>query len=217
MKSRTFIFTFILALCALNARMVNAQDQSGQTRDLDQQFERDMEGYRDAMRDAIERNRQIMEQILSSDFFEKMEADHQNFLKGLDHSNLFKDFGRPFFGQNNEKNERLKWSENEKERILIVDIGTGDRPLDIKIKNDMIHIKGEVSKREENKGSDGIHARVYSYQFNESQSLPRDVDGSKAQFEKKGEKLWIRFPKVDISEVKKEKKNKVKDPFGLSI
>lgn len=209
MKGKILILTILLGVSGATF----SQDQGDKTRDLDQQFERDMEGYREAMREAIERNKQIMEQILSSDFFEKMEEDHQNFLKGLDHRNLFQDFGKPFFG-NKGNDERLKWSETDKERILIVEIGSGERPLDIKIKNNTIHISGEVTKREENKRKEGIHARVFTYQFNETQSLPEDVDGAKAQFEKKGDKLWIRFPKI---KEKKKDKMKPRDPFGLSI
>ncbi|WP_034729051.1 Hsp20/alpha crystallin family protein [Bacteriovorax sp. BSW11_IV] len=218
MKLMTIIFIFLSILSS----PVYSQDN----RSAEEQLQQDMDYYREAMREAIERNRKIMEQMLDSDFFNQLDDDRQNFLKGLDSSDIFKGFGKSFF-QNNDRKSHLKWKDSEKERILIVDIGSGEKPLDIKIKDQQIRIKGEVTRKEENKGQGSIHARVYTYSFDETQTLPEDVDGDKATFEQKGSELWIRFPKIDGASVGKEKsniKNKVQkdkkrpmDPFGLSI
>lgn len=214
MKLKTIIFIF---LTMFSMPIIASDNRSAQ-----EQLEQDMEYYREAMREAIERNRKIMEQMLDSDFFNQLDDDRQNFLKGLDSSDIFKGLGKSFF-DTGKREGHLKWKDNEKERILIVDIGSGEKPLDIKIKDQQIRIKGEITRKEENKGQGSIHARVYSYSFNEIQSLPEDVDADKATFEQKGSELWIRFPKIEVntskkekSDVKKEKKRPM-DPFGLSI
>ena len=94
------------------------------------------------------------------------------------------------------------WRENEKERILVFKLSS-DTPLDIKIKDHTITVKGEVKERVENKSSWGntLSTSIYRFQYGPF-PLPSDINPEEVKVEKKDKdgELLIRFPKVKAAQ-----------------
>lgn len=86
------------------------------------------------------------------------------------------------------------WKEEKDRKVLVIKaLPVEDRPLDIRVKDDVLTIKGHFIKKNKDENS---YSEVIS-SFEESLSLPDDVVGDKMQIEPKAqsEQLWLIFPK----------------------
>lgn len=165
----------------------------------------------DQMQQQIEEIMKAREELLRSlmdgsnmgDFDKRMEEMMKRFggIAGLDSS--FDAFDSPVVGE-------YDWQETEKEKILKIKIKqVKDRPLDIKIEQGMIKIKGDV---EATQGSgNNVVKRVMK--FERSFSLPNDIDQTNPVFENKKDDLLVKFKKLAMDKkIKKESSDRL--PVG---
>lgn len=165
----------------------------------------------DQMQQQIEEIMKAREELLRSlmdgsnmgDFDKRMEEMMKRFggIAGLDSS--FDAFDSPVVGE-------YDWQETEKEKILKIKIKqVKDRPLDIKIEQGMIKIKGDV---EATQGSgNNVVKRVMK--FERSFSLPIDIDQTNPVFENKKDDLLVKFKKLAMDKkIKKESSDRL--PVG---
>lgn len=148
----------------------------------------------------IDRNRQQIRELLGVDMlgdvskrFEQLmekfgDEDMEKFFKD-DHFDRFMHNLNPFQGLADGSSH---WMETPKERILIFKHKVPkNAPLDIKIHKGRIEIKGQSETTHE---VAGIKSKSIS-SFEQSYSIPHDVDESKASFENKEGEVLIKFPK----------------------
>lgn len=165
----------------------------------------------DQMQKQIEEIMKAREELLRSlmdgsnmgDFDKRMEEMMKRFggISGLDSS--FDAFDSPVVGE-------YDWQETENEKILKIKIKqVKDRPLDIKIEQGMIKIKGDV---EATQGSgNNVVKRVMK--FERSFSLPTDIDQTNPVFENKKDDLLVKFKKLSRDKkIKKEPSDRL--PVG---
>lgn len=165
----------------------------------------------DQMQKQIEEIMKAREELLRSlmdgsnmgDFDKRMEEMMKRFggISGLDSS--FDAFDSPVVGE-------YDWQETENEKILKIKIKqVKDRPLDIKIEQGMIKIKGDV---EATQGSgNNVVKRVMK--FERSFSLPADIDQTNPVFENKKDDLLVKFKKLSRDKkIKKEPSDRL--PVG---
>ncbi|MDD0853095.1 hypothetical protein HBN50_08305 [Halobacteriovorax sp. GB3] len=203
-------FVFILCFVSLST-LAQDQDKAGLST---------QEQMREAMKRALEENKRIMDKMMNSDFFQSMDSFKDQFFKDFNNRDSFFKGDTDFFkGIEFESNLSKKWVDKEEERVLVIEIGEGDRPIDIKIENGQIQLKGEVLKKEESQSENGMRTRQYTYQFNESFPIPKGLSHKKVKFEKKGKELWIRFARLEKVSIEKDKKKRkpLDKDFGLSI
>ncbi len=99
-------------------------------------------------------------------------------------------FGDSFGLKNNPIVGEYDWVDDGQNKTLKLKVTqVKDRPLDIKIKDGMIHLKGIVESVEKNSKS------VVSFQ--RSFSIPLDVDQNNPSFESKEGEILIKFPKLN--------------------
>lgn len=92
------------------------------------------------------------------------------------------------------------WIVSEKEKILKIKVKQiKDRPLDIKIENGMIKIKGDV----ETVQSSGKNKTIKKVNFERSFSLPDDVDQTSPEFENVEGALLVKFKRLQSAKFKK--------------
>lgn len=148
----------------------------------------------------IDKNRQVIRELLGVDMlgdvskrFEQLmekfgDEDMEKFFKD-DHFDRFMDNWNPFEGLSDGSSH---WMETPKERILIFKHKVPkNAPLDIKIHKGRINIKG---KSETSHEIAGVKSKSIS-SFEQSYSIPDDVDASKASFENKEGEVLIKLPK----------------------
>ncbi len=156
------------------ANRSHAQSQS----DIEKQFEEIMKAREEMLRS-------LMDDSLSTDFEKRM----QDMMKRFGGGGM--DFGFDHMEQYGMGES--EWEESNTHRILKLKLTQmKDRPLDIKIQNGMIRIKGdaEIVTGPKNRQSKSI------MKFERQFSLPQDVDQDNPEFENKNGEMLIRFKKV---------------------
>ena len=113
----------------------------------------------------------------------------QGGMSGLD----FDDFEGPNVGESD-------WITTEKQKILKIKVKQiKDRPLDIKIEKGTVKIKGEV----ESVSGSGNNKSVKKVNFEQTISIPKDVDQTSPEFENLDGEVLIKFNRLQSSKVKK--------------
>ncbi len=141
--------------------------------------------------------------------------DDGNFGKAFD--DIEKEFDQLGFGdsfgfKNNPIIGEYDWLDDGQFKTLKLKITqVKDRPLDIKIKDGMIHLKGVVESQEKNSKS------IVSFQ--RSFSLPLDIDQNNPSFENKDGEILIKFPKLNrtSSPLKIQKNSQDQDKKGADL
>lgn len=90
------------------------------------------------------------------------------------------------------------WTESETHRVLTVKVKQiKDKPLDIKIQNGMVTLKGQTESVAGNSKSIS--------NFQKSYSIPSDVDQTNPEFENSTDQILIKFKKLNQSKTIKKK------------
>lgn len=150
----------------------------------DEQLKRQID---EVMKAREEMLKSLMDDSFSGEFEKRMEDMMKRF-GGIGPGNPFDQFDSQAIGS-------YDWEETPTEKILKIKVTQSkDQPLDIKIENGMISIKG-IAETLSGTGANKIKSRI---NFQKSFSLPTDIDQSNPDFknnEKLGE-LWITFKKI---------------------
>ena len=106
-----------------------------------------------------------------------------------------------------------QWIENAKEKILIIDTKSNNNdPVNIEIKKNTITIKGTSTKKISQKTKYGISEEFSRYSFNQSFTVPPNLDPNSANIKNRNGKIMIIFTKqnLDYRKLKQNKKRPVK-------
>lgn len=178
---KIFLVTFLISFI-FYSNITFAQNAN------DEQIKRQID---EVMKARDEMLKSLMDDSFSGEFEKRME-------------DIMKRFGGigPGFGQGNpfDQSDSLaigsyNWEESPTEKILKIKVTQSkDQPLDIKIENGMISIKG-IAETLSGTGANKIKSRI---NFQKSFSLPTDIDQTNPEFKNKDKlgELWITFKKI---------------------
>ncbi|NOT77996.1 MAG: Hsp20/alpha crystallin family protein [Bacteriovoracaceae bacterium] len=174
---KIFLISFLISFI-LSSNISLAQNTN------DEQLKRQID---EVMKARDEMLKSLMDDSFSGEFEKRMEDIMKRF-GGIGPGNPFDKSDSLAIGSYN-------WEETPTEKILKIKVTQSkDQPLDIKIENGMISIKG-IAETLSGTSANKIKSRM---NFQKSFSLPTDIDQSNPEFknnEKLGE-LWITFKKI---------------------
>ena len=150
----------------------------------EEQFNKQLE---EIMKARAEMLRSLMDDSMSGDLEKRMEEMMKNFSQNGDFG--FGQMEAPVIGE-------YDWVETETSKILKIKVKQiKDRPLDIKIQNNEIKIKGDVETSEV-KGKNQVARKV---SFERIFRIPDDVDKTGPEFENgKDGFMQIKFKKLKV-------------------
>ncbi len=148
-----------------------------------------------------------------------MFKDKRSFFEKLTGSVSIDDESANEKGTKNGSLEKGRWSEEEDEAQLTIDVyqtpteiilksivaGVKPEDLQISISRDMVTIKGKREENRETTDEDYFYKELYWGSFSRTVVLPQEVDPEEAEAIEKHGLLIIRLPKLD-----KEKQTKLK-------
>ncbi len=142
--------------------------------------------FRKMLEDMQKRHREFLNSFFSDD------ADMGSLFDQMD-KNFSDDFGLFFKDINNPVVGSYDWVEDANFKILKIKITpVKDKPLDIKVENHQIKIKGLVENQNENKKVKEKTIVTFERVF----SLPEDIDETNPKFENTNGEYLIKFPKL---------------------
>lgn len=147
---------------------------------------------RKSIEEMMKMQDELLQSLMDDSSFSQMEKRMQErmeeMMKRFDDDSFFSQsfrFNNPIVGEYN-------WTEDEAHRYLSLKVTQiKDRPLDIKIENGQIKIKGEVQEVDQKNKK-----QISKVQFERVFSIPQDVDATKPTFNNKEGELVISFPKL---------------------
>ena len=156
----------------------------------DEQFNKQLEEIMNARAEML---KALMNDSMSGDFEKRMEEIMKNFSQQGDFG--FRQMEGPVVGE-------YDWVESETHKTLKIKVKQiKDKPLDIKIQNNEIKIKGEVESVEE-RGKNKIIRKV---NFERTFEMPDDVDKTSPEFENgKDGFMQIKFKKLSAKSIHKK-------------
>lgn len=173
---------------------------------------------RDPVDPDIDRIRKSME--LREELHRKM---MENLLRGTHDDSLFKDMEklmedtmRDSFGGSTSsfsysfgpQNFETEWQEADGGRKLLITPQSKDQKLDISVEKEMVTIKGKSEKKTPN----GVSISDFQNSF----SIPQDVDSAKVKMDQKNGKIVMFFPWKSAKKVSPEKDERVPLPKAQS-
>lgn len=181
---KKIVFSLCLLFSSFSLYAQNSQED---------QFQKQIE---EIMKAREEMFRSILDDSTMRDFESRMQEMMKRF-NGPDFD--LSDFESPVIGQ-------YDWEVTETQKILKLKVKQAPgHPLDIKIEQGMIKIKGDVVATQ---GS-GKNKVTRKSSFQRSFSLPDDIDQNNPEFENKDGEVWIKFKRLAPGAVsKKELKKK---------
>lgn len=193
---KTFIFTFVIIHSALTAAWAQNQPPANQPQPQSKPEPRDpLEEFIEEFLENAEKFGREQEDLFDKFFDEDFDAQMNAMQKKLD----------KFFKQSPLGNTINPYSKNGKgittqeiyqevvDDKLLIHIrlaGLDRKKLDVKIHQEMISIKGEVSHQEKS----DHHQQYFSSQFQQSFPLPEGVDINKITYDEKEDEIVIIVP-----------------------
>lgn len=152
------------------------------------------------LRKQMEEDSKKAEKLLNKNFLKKFNdafKDMNNdFFKTFDQLTNDKDFQDVLKGFQLPDNQiNHKWTINKGHRVLTLKMSVkNDAPLEINIEKGKLNIKGTVEKQIESTGPKGKNINTRIYTFNQTFSIPKDVDSSGVEYKNLEDGLQISFP-----------------------
>ncbi len=179
---KTFLVLFFIFLSQNSLFAQNSRDDQMQ-RQIDE-----------IMKAREEMLKSLMDDSFSGEMEKRMEDMIRRF-GGPGFGSGSSGFGFGFDQMNSISVGSYDWDETETHKILKIKVTQSkDKPLDIKIENGMISLKG-IAESVSGTGKNKVTSHM---NFQKSFSLPTDIDQNNPEFiskEKEGE-MWIKFKKV---------------------
>ena len=201
MKNLKSFFSFVLLLLL---GVSHAQTQGNGPVDVDKRFE-------EALKAKMEKDRKMIENFMNDDLFKQFDKMFEDMARDFDKGNfegLQKFFEKghfdTFLGESglfdNLDIGQGKWIENPEEKILVLKIARKEEePLNIEIKEGVIHVSGQVITKQKRIGTNGqIEQTQGERKIDRTFPIPSDVDASHPRFENKDGSIFIRFTRKSI-------------------
>jgi HSP20 family molecular chaperone IbpA len=211
-RSRRVFLIIIFTIFNLNSSFAqnNGQpDIDKATEQLLKEYQREIE---EMMKSPTFKGLGRMFEQMMQDMDQDIAKDLENFFQNGQFDTLLRSsdiFGQMQIGQG-------EWIETPKERILVLKFkSTENSPLDIKVENGKITIKGQIvveTKEQFAGGGESISRSVRS--INQEYMVPEDVDAGSVNFENKDGEILMKFTKKAFAsklEKSKEKPSRPKD------
>lgn len=166
-------------------------------------------------RKDMEKDRQLIQKYFKGDIFKQFNKEIDKVLKSTDpglFQNFFddKNIDKLLKGSglsNGLKEGDFRWIETPLEKILILKMKLKeDAPFEIKIENNHIIIKGEITETIDQKTEAGTNYFKADRQIKRTFSVPSGVDASRVKFEYKAGEIFVKLPKTDVSDIYKRDK-----------
>lgn len=210
-----YLLFFILftSICSAQSDSFKRRQKEAQRQRIE--WEKEQQEAVKRWREQMQTDRALIRKYFKGDLFKKFDKQVDKVLKSFDPGSFQKFFdddnfdkmlkhGKPSKGLSEGD---FRWLETPKEKILVLKMTMAkDSPLDIKIENNHIVVKGTVIEKKEQKTSQGSNFYEISRDINKTFPVPRDVDGNRAQFEFKAGEVLIKLPKKQVSDLYKRDK-----------
>jgi HSP20 family molecular chaperone IbpA len=134
------------------------------------------------------------------DLFGDMEKEMAEALKEATADDYFPSSRNPNFG--------MEWTETKTGRTLLITPQSKDQKLEFDTKPNLVTIKGQSEQRTEN----GIATSSFQNSF----SVPEDVDGTKVKMSQKDGKIVMEFPYKNLKTIIIPKKEETRKPLPPS-
>jgi HSP20 family molecular chaperone IbpA len=175
LKLSIFIYFFLLYSFGFN-NFVKAQDAQ---EEMQKQIE-----------EVLKARNQMLRSLLDDSDFGDMNKRMDKMLQQFDSDDFFQG------GLVEDVVGEYDWKETDTQQILSLKVKQiKDRPLDIKIKNGKISLKGDV----ESQTAKENHKKITRVHFEREFSIPPGVDETRPEFENKKGELLIKFKKKKIA------------------
>ncbi len=178
-------------------------------------------------RKDMQKDRLLIQKYFKGDLFKQFDKEIEKVLKSSDpgsFQNFFdkKNVDKLLKGSkvtNNLGEGDFRWIETPLEKILILKMTLKeDAPFEIKIENNHIILKGEVTQEREQRTGTGSHFYKKSRTVMRTFSVPSGVDQTRVEFENKAGKILIKLPKTKVSDIyKRDKFLRPKKKLGPKI
>lgn len=135
---------------------------------------------------------QMLRSLLDDSNFQDMNKRMEKMIQQFDDDSFFSSgFDEDVVGE-------YDWKETETHQILSLKVKQiKDRPLDIKIKNGKISLRGDV----ESQTAKENHKKITRVHFEREFSIPPGVDETRPEFENKKGELLIKFKKKKVTKL----------------
>jgi hypothetical protein len=163
--------------------------------------------FRKSLIDKLNQEKRLIEKLLGVDIYKQFDGRFEKLIEQFDdgfYDNMDKIFKDQNFNNFFKNANQFKfgfgalglWTDDGKNRIYTLQQNfPKNAPLDIKIENNYIKIKGVVEKSFKKKGPKGEISDVKRMSVNQEIQIPSDVFAEKAQFRMLQGKTQILFPK----------------------
>ena len=180
-----FFFIFITSLASADDRQDRMQKQ---------------------MEEVMKARDEILRSLMDDSSFQDMNTRMEKLMKSFDNDDFFS-------GEEDVVGE-YDWKETKTHQILSLKVKQiKDRPLDIKIKQGKITMKGDV----ESQSTSHNQKKISRVHFERVFSIPTGVDETNPEFENKKGELLIKFKKKITSAPKKDLTPVSPDPGDQTI
>lgn len=176
---KNVIFGFILFITQFFSTTLWAQSAADRQKQIDE---------------IMKARDEMLRMLMDDSAFENFDKRFEDMIKRFDQGGMggfglgLEQFDDPIVGE-------YDWVRTDTHKILKLKVKqVKDKPLDIKIENGMIRLKGDVET------TDGNSRRKISFQ--RAFTLPEDVDQNNPEFENKAGELLIKFKLKKAAKVK---------------
>lgn len=226
MNIKTFLTVLTISLSFIIGPAYS-QNNTNSKEDEKKQRDEVNKRFRRSLIDKLNQEKKLIEKLLGVDIYKQFDGQLEKLLEEFDdgfHDNMQKIFEddtfNPFFQGANQFQYGFgslgTWSETDQEKIFTIEQDfPKDTPLDIKIENRQIKVKGIIEKKFKRKGPHGDIAQVQKMTINKQVSIPHDVYWEKARFEQKDGKTRIAFPKKNAMKPTQDSKPENSPPNNL--
>jgi hypothetical protein len=203
MKPKTFFFISLI----LSFLIMLGGSESGLAETVAEKRRATNKKFRKSLIDKLNQEKQLIEKLLGVDIYKNFDGRLEKLLEQFDdgfYDNMDKIFKNENFNQFFQNADQFKfgfgalgvWSETGEQRIYtLMQNFPKNAPLDIKIEQNYIKIKGFIEKSFKRRGENGDIAQVKRMSVNQKIHIPHDVYVEKAQFDQLKGKTRILFPK----------------------
>jgi HSP20 family molecular chaperone IbpA len=196
-----FVLVGLWAVSCLGQMTFDVQTTQGPSNGAPQGFDR--QKRRMELREKM--HRRMMDKLVNGngpdqDLFGDMEKEMAEAMKEATAGDYFPSTINPNFG--------MEWKESASGRSLFITPQSKDQKLEIDTKPNIVTIKGES----EQKSAQGVSRSSFQNSF----SVPEDVDGTKVKMSQKEGKIVMEFPYKVFKTITTPKKEETRKPLPPS-
>lgn len=179
----------------LHEEILKSLREGGESAQFESRLEKLLENFGAMEQDLFENFDKMLNQQQGTLFDQFFQGP--GFRRFLDQAGVFGHMGDGEF----------EWLETPDSRVLVARLELNEQtPLDIEIKDGVVHFRGESRIEQVDEGPNGISRSLRVQSFNRQFPIPKDCDPEGAKIDQEEGKIIVTFPKRDVSAIPGEKK-----------